>query len=99
MKYLNRKDQKRRENFLKIELEYIRLKALSCNSKLPLTTKFFFIMQLNRLSKNFSYIRIKNRCVLTNRAQSIYRDFHLNRSTFKEYISSDLLVGVRKSSW
>lgn len=99
MKYLNYKDSKRRINYLKIEPEYIRLKSIIYNRSLPKTIQFFFIMKLFRISKNYSKIRIKNRCVITNRSQSIYRDFHLNRSTLKEFVGSDLLVGIRKSSW
>lgn len=56
-------------------------------------------MKLNRMSKNMSKIRIKNRCIFTNSAKSVYRDFRLNRSALKEFVGSDQLVGVRKSSW
>jgi ribosomal protein S14 len=56
-------------------------------------------MRLTRLSKNMSKVRIKNRCIFTNSANSVYRDFRLNRSSLKEFLGSVLLVGVRKSSW
>jgi small subunit ribosomal protein S14 len=99
MKYLNQKDNIRRNLYLKIECEYIRIKALSLNRTLPKTVRFFFLMRLHRMFKNMSKVRIKNRCIITNRAQSIYRDFRINRSTLKEFTGSDFLVGVRKSSW
>lgn len=99
MKYLNLKDLTRRKNYLKIEPEYVRFKALVNNRSLPKVTRFFFFMRLYRLSKNFSKVRIKNRCVITNHSQSVYKDFHLNRSVIKEFVGSDKLVGIRKSSW
>jgi len=99
MKYLNRKDNIRRKTFLNAEFEYIRIKAVTRTRTLPRSVRFFFFMKLNRISKNMSKIRIKNRCIFTNSAKSIYRDFRLNRSALKEFIGSDLLVGVRKSSW
>jgi small subunit ribosomal protein S14 len=99
MKYLNRKDNLRRKSYSKIEVEYVRLKAITFNRKLPKTIRFFFFMQLLRMSKNLTKVRIKNRCIITNRAQSIYRDFKLNRSVIKEFMGSAFLVGIRKSSW
>lgn len=99
MKYLNYNDLNKRKNFKRIELEYNRLKALTVNRKMPNAYRFFFFMKIYRLSKTSLKVRIKNRCIITNKSQSVYRDFRLNRSTFKNLISLDLLVGVRKSSW
>jgi small subunit ribosomal protein S14 len=99
MKYLNKKDFFRRNLYLNIEFEYLRVKALTFNATLPKTVRFFFLMKLTRMSKNMSKVRIKNRCIFTNKSQSVYRNFRINRSVLKNFVGSDLLVGIRKSSW
>ena len=56
----------------------------------------FKILHLNR---NSSFTKIKNRCVFTNKSQSVYRFFKLNRSTFKHFVGKNLILGIRRSSW
>jgi small subunit ribosomal protein S14 len=99
MKYLNQRDFFRRKNYLRIEPEYIKLKALTFNRILPKSVRFFFFMKLNRIGKNFSKVRIKNRCIITNRSQSVYRDLRVNRTILKQFLGNDFLTGIRKSSW
>jgi len=99
MKYISFKDKKRRNNFEGKEIEYLRLKALTCNKVLPFTMRFFFNQQLFKIGLNYSFVKIKNRCLFTQRSQSVYRLFHLNRITFRELVGQNLINGVKKSSW
>lgn len=99
MKHLTVKDQKIRVNFLQFELEYKRLKFIFKNRKFKKGVRFFFFFKLMHFSKNTSFIRIKNRCFFTNKAQSVYRIFKLNRSTFKHLVGKNMILGLRRSSW
>jgi ribosomal protein S14 len=99
LNYLSRKDLKRRDNFFTTEMEYLRVLALSRNFKLIKCVRFFYSLRLNCVFKNFTKVRIKNRCVLTSKSQSVYRLFHLNRSSLKNAFSMNKLFAIRKSSW
>lgn len=99
MKYLNNKDLKIRTKILTTELEKLRLKAIFRENKLPSALRFLLIQRLSMMSKKSSVCRVKNRCLVTNRGKSVYRDFLLNRSTLREYIGQDFIPGLRKSSW
>lgn len=55
--------------------------------------------QLQKLPRNSSKIRLRNRCWLTGRSRGFYRHFGLSRHVFRELSHKCLLPGVRKSSW
>ena len=54
---------------------------------------------LQKLPRNSSPVRIKNRCSLTGRAKGYLRAFGLSRIQFREMANNGQLPGVRKSSW
>ena len=56
-------------------------------------------MQLQKLPRNSSPTRLKNRCAVTGRSRGYMRKFGLSRITFREMASQGFLPGVRKSSW
>jgi small subunit ribosomal protein S14 len=43
--------------------------------------------------------KLRNRCMLTGRPRSVYRQFRLARSLIRELASTARLTGIRKSSW
>lgn len=63
--------------------------------------KSIFVLQskLQRLPRNSSPIRLRNRCWKTGRSRGFYRDFGLSRHVLREMAHSCLLPGVTKSSW
>ena len=63
------------------------------NLKLELHSK------LQKLPRNSSRTRIRNRCWKTGRPRGIFRDFGLSRHVLREMAHQCLLPGVRKSSW
>ncbi len=99
IKYLNHKDKIRRQKFLFFENERLRLKSIMYNRNLPTHFRLFYAMILSALPKDGSQIRLKNRCLITNRGQSVYRLFHLSRITLKEFVALNRIPGIRKSSW
>ena len=54
---------------------------------------------LGKLPKNSARHRIKNRCILTNRSKSIYRDYKLSRIVIRKLALEGNLTGVKRSSW
>lgn len=65
----------------------------SFNLKLEVHSK------LQKLPRNSSKTRIRNRCWKTGRARGVFRDFGLSRHVFREMAHQCLLPGVTKSSW
>lgn len=56
-------------------------------------------IQLNKMPRDSSPIRLRNRCALTGRPRGFLRKFKLSRLTFREMASIGLIPGVTKSSW
>jgi small subunit ribosomal protein S14 len=54
---------------------------------------------LQKLPKNSSPSRWKNRDVLSGRPRGYMRKFGLNRINFRELASKGQIPGVKKSSW
>jgi small subunit ribosomal protein S14 len=85
---LTNKYAKKRETLLK---EY--REAGDFSLKLEIHSK------LQKLPRNSSKIRIRNRCWKTGRPRGYYRDFGLSRHVLREMAHQCLLPGVTKSSW
>ena len=98
MKHLISKDSKYR----------LRYKSSECGS---LVHKAFCVNQLftpyEKVSVSFStrYLRfcslsrLRNRCILTGRARSVYSNFRLTRMQLRDRVSFGFLQSVKKSSW
>jgi small subunit ribosomal protein S14 len=97
MKHFVVKDKKNRKVVLKKEVRRYVLKSLVKNQLLSVEERTRFYNDLRDLN-SFS-TRIKNRCILTGRAKSIYRAFGLTRMQVRSEALFGLLNGVRKSSW
>jgi len=54
---------------------------------------------LQKLPRNSSKVRMRNRCSLTGRPRGYMRDFGISRVTFREMVLFGLIPGVTKSSW
>lgn len=54
---------------------------------------------LDKLPKNSSPIRMRNRCLLTGRSRGYYRKFKVSRLCFRELALDGLIPGVVKASW
>lgn len=54
---------------------------------------------LQKLPKNSSPVRIKNRCAITGRQRGFMRDFGLSRIAFRELAREGKIPGVKKASW
>ena len=54
---------------------------------------------LQKLPRNSSPSRMRNRCKLTGRPRGYMRDFGISRVTFREMVLFGLIPGVTKSSF
>ncbi len=69
------------------------------DSELPFDERQKYRFKLEKLPKNSSRIRVRNRCNVTGRPRGVYRKFGLSRITFRELASKGLIPGVTKASW
>jgi ribosomal protein S14 len=99
MRHFNFKDLQNRKNFKRYEVERKRIKSICSNVHLPFNIRIFYFHKLSSFKRNSSITRIKNRCLLNCKSQSVYRFFHLNRISLREMMSLNLLNGLRKSGW
>jgi small subunit ribosomal protein S14 len=54
---------------------------------------------LDKLPKNSSKVRLRNRCALTGRGRGYIRQFGISRIKFRDLASDAKIPGVTKSSW
>ena len=54
---------------------------------------------LDKLPKNSSKVRLRNRCALTGRGRGYIRMFGISRIKFRDLASEGKIPGVTKSSW
>jgi small subunit ribosomal protein S14 len=54
---------------------------------------------LDKLPRNSSPVRVRNRCEVTGRARGYYRKFGLSRIALRLYALRGDIPGVTKSSW
>jgi small subunit ribosomal protein S14 len=97
MKHLIAKDKRIRKVFFKKEIRRYVLKSLVKNQFLSVEERTKFHNDLKDLH-SFP-MRIKNRCIVTGRAKSVYRAFGLTRMKVREAALFGLLNNVKKSSW
>jgi len=55
--------------------------------------------ELQKLPRNSSPVRIKNRCSVSGRARGYMRFFGLSRIQFRELARRGEIPGIKKSSW
>jgi small subunit ribosomal protein S14 len=54
---------------------------------------------LDKLPKNASPVRLRNRCEITGRPRGNMRQFGVCRNVFREMASSGVIPGLKKASW
>jgi small subunit ribosomal protein S14 len=93
------RNEKRKTLTAKFAAQRAELKAILAN---PTTNdEEFFAAQkkLQKLPRNSSKIRIRNRCSMSGRPRAFIRKFGVSRITFRELALAGKIPGVTKSSW
>ncbi|MDH4192316.1 MAG: 30S ribosomal protein S14 [Betaproteobacteria bacterium] len=55
--------------------------------------------KLQKLPRNASPVRLRNRCAITGRPRGVYRKFGLGRNKLRELAMRGEVPGVIKASW
>lgn len=93
------RDKKRRKLVKQKAGKRAELKAIIANRALLAEERFQAVLKLAEMPRNSAKIRIRNRCALSGRPRSYYRQFNLSRIALRDLASNGQLPGVVKSSW
>ena len=93
------RNKKRIKLTAKFAAKRVELKAVLANA--ATTDEQFFAAQtkLQKLPKNSSRIRIRNRCSMSGRPRGYKRKYGVSRIQFRELALAGKIPGVIKSSW
>ena len=93
------KNLKRKNMVRKFEKKRTMLKKIIMNKKLELAERFAAQLKLDKLPKNSSKVRIRNRCGISGRPHGYYRKLKISRIALRDMASSGKIPGIIKSSW
>ena len=93
MKKQQLKDIKHRLLFKKLETNKIRINLINRVKE----KSFLFRLEKSKMY-NF-YIKIVNRCILSNRKKCIHKKFRISRIMLKSSVYKGLVIGVRKATF
>ena len=93
------KNNRRRRMSEKSEAKRAELRAKIVDESLSDEERDSAMMKLQKMPRDTSRIRVRNRCEVTGRPRGFYRDFQLSRITFRELAHKGMIPGVTKASW
>lgn len=92
--------QKKREKLVKNGWEKRKgLKETILDMNKSVEERLAAVDALNKMPKNSSPTRLRNRCQFTGRARGFLRKFKLSRLCFREMANQGLIPGIVKASW
>ena len=93
------KNLKRMKMVNRYEKKRMKLKKIIMNKKLELAERFAAQLKLDKLPKNSSRVRIRNRCGISGRPHGYYRKLKISRIALRDMASAGKIPGITKSSW
>jgi small subunit ribosomal protein S14 len=96
---LKNRDQKRRKTVEKFKTKREALLAVLWSSASSDEDKDAARVQLQKLPRDASPTRLRNRCSLTGRPRGVYRKFGLGRNKLRDLAMRGEVPGVIKASW
>ncbi|HSW52012.1 MAG TPA: 30S ribosomal protein S14 [Sulfuricaulis sp.] len=93
------RDKNRAALVAKYAVKRAELREKVKNVKLSDEERHAAMIALQKLPRDSSYIRRRNRCGLTGRPRGFYRKFGLSRSKLREIMMRGEVPGVVKASW
>lgn len=93
------REKKRAKLVKKYAAKRAELKQAVLNPKLSLDDRMEAQTKLQKLPRDASPTRQRNRCVLTGRPRGVYRKFGLARTKLREATMRGDVPGLRKASW
>jgi small subunit ribosomal protein S14 len=93
------REQKRRKTVEKFKAKRAALFEVLHNVKASDEDKEEARVKLQKLPRNASPTRLRNRCALTGRPRGVYKKFGLGRIKLRELAMRGEVPGVIKASW
>lgn len=93
------RDLKRRKLFKKYLDKRNALNEIINDSNTLDDEKFLARMKLQKLPKNSSKVRLRNRCAITGRPRGTFRKFGIARNKLRELALKGDIPGIIKASW
>jgi small subunit ribosomal protein S14 len=93
------REQKRRATVKKFAARRAELLAIINNSRASDEERTEAREKFQRLPRNSSPVRLRNRCSLTGRPRGVFRKFGLGRGKLREIAMRGEIPGVIKASW
>lgn len=93
----------RNKKRLKLVKKYAKLREnlqkIITNVSLSEDDHFIARQQLQKLPRDSSPVRVRNRCSLTGRPRGVYSKFGLGRNKLRDMAMSGKIPGIIKASW
>ena len=93
------RNEKRRDTVKRLAAKRAELLATANNLKLAPEERYEARLKLQKLPRNASPVRVRNRCALTGRPRGTFRKFGLARNKLREIAMRGEIPGVIKASW
>jgi small subunit ribosomal protein S14 len=93
------RDLKRAKTVKKYAAKRAELKKIISNPKSSYEDKTEAQTKLQKLPRDASPSRVRNRCALTGRSRGVYQKFGLARNKLREATMRGDVPGLRKASW
>jgi small subunit ribosomal protein S14 len=93
------RNEKRRKVVAKNANKRAELLAIANNPKVGQEERYEARLKLQKLPRNASPVRVRNRCALTGRPRGTFRKFGLARNKLREIAMRGEIPGVIKASW
>ncbi|MGU9952138.1 MAG: 30S ribosomal protein S14 [Gammaproteobacteria bacterium WSBS_2016_MAG_OTU1] len=75
------------------------LKAMWLKPDASVKNKEAAFKMLQKLPRDSSQVRVRNRCAFTGRPRGVYRRFGISRTMLRDMVMNGEVPGVTKSSW
>ena len=93
------RDLKRRKTVLKYAGKRIDIMKILSDSNSSDEDKAEARIKLQKLPRNSSPVRLRNRCSITGRPRGVYSKFALGRCKLRDIAMSGNIPGITKASW
>jgi len=93
------REQKRRKTVAKFAAKRKALLETLQNPRTSDDERIDARVKLEKLPRDASPVRLRNRCALTGRPRGFYRKFGLGRNKLREIAMRGEIPGLTKSSW
>ena len=96
---LTLRNQKRRKTVEKFKARRAQLFEILQDSRASDEAKEEARAKLQKLPRDASPVRLRNRCALTGRPRGVYRKFGLGRNKLRDLALKGEVPGIIKASW